>query len=412
MSENAPLIGILTPFTFPRSYQLPWSRYSQLPPIATDDVEDDLDFGFDMDDILAGSSPSRRISFSTSSERDTPFVRPPVRLFAPRVQPQKLHKSVSPLSSAFVGSDKPRPTEVQIDRTHSPAPISTERSASPARQHTRTPSLRAASPPETRVGAQIDDDALPPSSPLSSPLSSPSRPGPSDPSFRSKTPAQELQESDLTLPPSSPIPIPSTPLRDTSVGMDLFASPPSPTLDALRITSRVALRSLLNPVSIPIRTSVSVTPPPMPSPALSLPIASPSEVKLDVNEPSGDVPMNTSDIPEADEDVTPLVLDASPVDFKVEIVEEMAGFNAVAERAEVVAEVLVCITCYDLRYGTLITLSVPDFYLCTCVACPLSRYLPCAYTCFHAGSRYAFVALISSTIFYPRRPRWGCRRRY
>ena len=34
---------------------------------------------------------------------------------------------------------------------------------------------------------------------------------------------------------------------DGDVEMELFDSPPSPTLDALRITSRAALRALMNP---------------------------------------------------------------------------------------------------------------------------------------------------------------------
>ncbi|KAI0646010.1 hypothetical protein C8Q79DRAFT_927083 [Trametes meyenii] len=44
---------------------------------ADDDIEDAYGFALDMDGITGVSSPSRRVSFTTSSERDRPFVRPP-----------------------------------------------------------------------------------------------------------------------------------------------------------------------------------------------------------------------------------------------------------------------------------------------------------------------------------------------
>ena len=136
------------------------------------------------------------------------------------------------------------------------------------------------------------DDVLPPSSPLaSSPLSSPSRPA---------RPATSARARD-SLPPSSPIPVPvpQTPSRgvdaDEDVEMELFDSPPSPTLDALRITSRAALRALMNPAR-----------------DLVLPPA-PSVSAVDVEE---DVPIAEEDAPIVEETVT--IADVVAVDVVAE----------------------------------------------------------------------------------------------
>ena len=63
-----------------------------------DDIEDYGGFSLDLDDILGlpESSPSHRISFTTSSERDRPFVRPPCQ--TPRASSAKGCGHASPFS--------------------------------------------------------------------------------------------------------------------------------------------------------------------------------------------------------------------------------------------------------------------------------------------------------------------------
>lgn len=311
-----------------------------------DEHEDIEDYGFalDLDDLLAGpgSSPSRRISFTTSSERDTPFVRlPPVP-----VKPRARHKRMAsrarslPDGRATQGSGpkettttatvarpaKPRPHNLNLHlqphtRTHSPAPqrhptdlpVARTRAARIAR--TRTCSSRAASveqavatraPSNTHSGSGANDDraehdvdaddALPPSSPIApspsasaSPLSSPSRPSPDT--------ATPSAARDPSLPPSSPIRAPRTPPpRNADAGseaeaemMELVASPPSPTLDALRITSRVAVRALLNPMPEPVFTPGPPTPG---SEVVSAPTLPDPEAEAEAEaEPMEDVPV-------------------------------------------------------------------------------------------------------------------------
>ena len=179
------------------------------------------------------------------------------------------------------------------------------------------------------------DDVLPPSSPLaSSPLSSPSRPA------RPATPARARD----SLPPSSPIPVPvpQTPSReadaDEDVVMELFDSPPSPTLNALRITSRAALRALMNPARdlvLPPAPSVSaVDVEDVPIAEEDAPIVEETVTIADVVA----VDVVAEDRIEGDGDVTPLVLgDAEP-----------ASEQPVTQEAVQIAEVMEVKGCQTL----------------------------------------------------------------
>ncbi|RDX41105.1 hypothetical protein OH76DRAFT_253985 [Lentinus brumalis] len=324
-----------------------------------DDIED-YALGFDLDDLLAGSSPSRRISFNTSDERDKPFVRPP-----PKLKPLVASTSTStasspePLHPRIDGRAVTRPRAAELrardiqgesERTRASAPlVPLPPSATPicarSRTRTRSPAVSAPASPEHADA----DDVLPPSSPIaSSPLSSPTR--------------SSERESD-SLPPSSPIPIPTpqTPPRqaDEDVEMEmemdeLFASPPSPTLDALRITSRVALRALMNPApDLVLPHAVECVPAAAAPERLRLPVVSAAaeeavpvaEEDVPVVEEKMDVEVEVEDRIEGDGDVTPLVLgeaeepvEEAEVDV-VEIVEEEVQILGPAEEAvESIAE--------------------------------------------------------------------------
>ncbi len=81
---------------------------------------------------------------------------------------------------------------------------------------------------------------------------------------------------------------------------DLVASPPSPTLDALRITSRVSVRSLLNPAPEPVPVAElddDVLP------QLEMPI---DDIRVEAEAEDDGADEKTVSIP--DGDVTPLVL--------------------------------------------------------------------------------------------------------
>ncbi|KAH9859153.1 hypothetical protein C2E23DRAFT_686635, partial [Lenzites betulinus] len=197
-----------------------------------DEIEDSYGFALDMDGILGASSPSRRVSFTTSSERDRPFVRPPQPVPSkPRTQTRT--KKICIAAPALLRPENPRPRTPLGVPEPALSPETPRRPSTPVR------------PPEKDA-----DDALPPSSPIESPLSSPLSSPAKDGGSPERDPAR-----DLSLPPSSPIAIPCTPARDghngTEMEMDFMPSPPSPTLDALRITSRVSLRQLLNPMPEP-----------------------------------------------------------------------------------------------------------------------------------------------------------------
>ena len=119
--------------------------------------------------------------------------------------------------------------------------------------------------------------------------------------------------------------------------MEIFASPPSPTLDALRITSRVAVRALLNPVSIPVRTSLSISPSPVPSP-IAIKHAPVVEVTPALDQPilelvETDVNMDFDDMVETNGDVTPLTLDEPQ---KEEPLVDVEGIDKAIEAAEVI----------------------------------------------------------------------------
>ncbi|KAI0630052.1 hypothetical protein C8Q77DRAFT_1028589, partial [Trametes polyzona] len=211
-----------------------------------DDLEDAYGFALDMDGILGASSPSRRVSFTTSSERDRPFVRPPApRPVKPRAQKRSKTAPTETLTAppALAQPENPRTpldsTESAATRWSALPQDAPRRPSTPVRPRTRSGSPSARPPV---VVAKDVDDILPPSSPISSPVSSPL-----------STPAKDREPcADTTLPPSSPIAIPHTPKQEKmmvmDLGFDLTPSPPSPTLDALRITSRVSVRALLNPL--------------------------------------------------------------------------------------------------------------------------------------------------------------------
>ncbi|KAI0744348.1 hypothetical protein C8Q80DRAFT_892145 [Daedaleopsis nitida] len=280
-----------------------------------DDDDDIEDYGFDLDDLLSGSSPSRRVSFTTSSERDRPCIRTPVKPKAPafRPLPHLTHGPGSVTSPpTTLGSAKPRNSDLlPAENTRLSAPPLVQLPVTPIRPRTRTPSPRAVSAPRENDSADIDvNDGLPPSSPiasspLSSPLSSPARP--SDETVRPVTPDPAR---DSSLPPSSPIPVPCTPPRDlqreAEMEMDLIASPPSPTLDVLRITSRVSVRALLNP----------------PAPALTPPVTD-SDSAMD-------------DVPIADHDDVQVDVDATPPDEQIEVDADVAPL-ALDEARELVS---------------------------------------------------------------------------
>ena len=83
-----------------------------------DDIEDAFGFALDMDDILGGSSPSRRVSFTTSSERDRPFVRPPAPLLMkPRAQTRakKAPASTAAPVATPAPPENPRAMTVETD---------------------------------------------------------------------------------------------------------------------------------------------------------------------------------------------------------------------------------------------------------------------------------------------------------
>ncbi|TFK80725.1 hypothetical protein K466DRAFT_368197 [Polyporus arcularius HHB13444] len=288
-----------------------------------DDIED-YALGFDLDDLLAGSSPSRRISFNTSDERDKPFVRPP-----PKLKPLVASTSTStasspePLHPRIDGRAVTRPRAAELrardiqgesERTRASAPlVPLPPSATPicARRRTRTrsPAVSAPASPEHADADADADDVLPPSSPIaSSPLSSPSR-------------ASERERESESLPPSSPIPIPTpqTPPRqaDGDVEMEmeeLFASPPSPTLDALRITSRVALRALMNPApDLVLPHAAECVPAAAAAPERLSAVSAAAEEEVSVAEEHVPVVKEKMDFEvedriEGDGDVTPLVL--------------------------------------------------------------------------------------------------------
>ncbi|KAI1787456.1 hypothetical protein LXA43DRAFT_1098280 [Ganoderma leucocontextum] len=317
-----------------------------------DEDEDDIeDYGFalDLDDILTGSSPTRRISFTTSSERDRPFMRSPVKPRLPRSRalPNDTATRPFPTSSATTSSIPVeltlRPREAQCDSTRTSAapadiPLPLAAPATPIRARSDP---RHVAPPFPSMGGTADadlDDTLPPSSPivspLSSPLSTPSTSRPSDSGCgsdsshtvrRATPPGEDRQQlhSDLTLPPSSPNPVPYTPARSSDTkreddGMDmemdldladLVASPPSPTLDALRITSRVAVRALLNPAPPPVSAPLPV-PESIPDfvddvlPQLEMPNEGEIEVEAETEVEGAEEKM----VSILDGDVTPLVL--------------------------------------------------------------------------------------------------------
>ncbi|KAI0762172.1 hypothetical protein BD413DRAFT_219013 [Trametes elegans] len=224
-----------------------------------DDIEDTFGFALDMDDILGRSSPSRRVSFTTSSERDRPFVRPPAPPpMKPRAQTRakKAPASTSVPVATPAPPENPRAMTVETDGSStSIVRVSALPQEMPPRPSTPTrPRTRLASPVvrAPAVAEDVDLDALPPSSPIASPLSSPL----SSP-VKSREQLLREQHTDGSLPPSSPIPIPRSPVREAegdmdSLEFDLVPSPPSPTLDALRITSRIAVRALLNPSPDPV----------------------------------------------------------------------------------------------------------------------------------------------------------------
>ncbi|RDX41102.1 hypothetical protein OH76DRAFT_1561782 [Lentinus brumalis] len=331
-----------------------------------DDDIDDYALGFDLDALLAGSSPSRRISFNTSDERDKPFVRPPPKLKPPVAStstststassPEPLHPRIDGRAVTGPPAAELRARDIQgeSERTRASAPlVSLPPSATPicarSRTRTRSPAVSAPASP-AHADADVDaDDALPPSSPIaSSPLSSPTR--------------SSERESE-SLPPSSPIPIPTpqTPPRqaaeDVEMEMEeLFASPPSPTLDALRITSRVALRALMNPAPNLVLPRPSVDPGPAAVPErVRLPAVSAAaeseedvpvaEEDVPVVEEKMDVEVEVEDRIDGDGDVTPLVLgeaeqpvEEAEVDV-VEIVEEEVQILGPAEESvESIAE--------------------------------------------------------------------------
>ncbi|OJT05255.1 hypothetical protein TRAPUB_3919 [Trametes pubescens] len=201
-----------------------------------------------MDGILGASSPSRRVSFTTSSERDRPFVRPFVSKPKPVAIKSRATKKVSSTLTADPAPTTPENPRKRLDLAEGvdervPA-LSQEPPrcpSTPVRPRTRSRSSSARAPV---VHEKDADDVLPPSSPISSPLSSPLSSPVKDGDSRE-------QERDSSLPPSSPIPIPRSPVQENERSMvefDMTPSPPSPTLDALRITSRVSVWALLNPM--------------------------------------------------------------------------------------------------------------------------------------------------------------------
>ncbi|EIW63659.1 uncharacterized protein TRAVEDRAFT_17927 [Trametes versicolor FP-101664 SS1] len=194
-----------------------------------DDFEDTHGFALDMDGILGASSPSRRVSFTTSSERDRPFVRP----FVPKPRPVAVKTRAKKAPAALAADPAPTTPENPRERLDVAEGVAE-----------RVPALSQAPPRCPSTPEKDADDVLPPSSPISSPLSSPLSSPVKDGDSRE-------QERDLSLPPSSPIPIPRSPVQDNERSMvefDMTPSPPSPTLDALRITSRVSVWALLNPM--------------------------------------------------------------------------------------------------------------------------------------------------------------------
>lgn len=212
-----------------------------------DDFEDTHGFALDMDGILGASSPSRRVSFTTSSERDRPFVRP----FVPKPRPVAVKTRAKKAPAALAADPAPTTPENPRERLDVAEGVAERVPAlsqapprcpsTPVRPRTRSRSSSARAPVVQEKDA---DDVLPPSSPISSPLSSPLSSPVKDGDSRE-------EERDSSLPPSSPIPIPRSPVQDNERSMvefDMTPSPPSPTLDALRITSRVSVWALLNPM--------------------------------------------------------------------------------------------------------------------------------------------------------------------
>lgn len=269
-------------------------------PDADDDFEDTHGFALDMDGILGASSPSRRVSFTTSSERDRPFVRP----FVPKPRPvavkTRAKKAAATLTAdpALTTAENSRERLDVAERVPALSQAPPRCPSTPVRPRTRSRSSSARAP---AVQEKDADDVLPPSSPISSPLSSPLSSPVRDGDSRE-------QERDSSLPPSSPIPIPRSPVQDNDRSMvefDLTPSPPSPTLDALRITSRVSVWALLNPM------------PDSPQPAAFKAVSSELVVQIETSR-EGSTALVT------DGDVTPLALGEAEADITIvaEVVDD------------------------------------------------------------------------------------------
>ncbi|KAI9067522.1 hypothetical protein FKP32DRAFT_1672973, partial [Trametes sanguinea] len=230
-----------------------------------DEMEDSYGFALDMDGILGVSSPSRRVSFTTSSERDRPFIRPHPPSPSKRRMQARAQKALTVSTAitpmlALTDSSRTTPSTIAHPSPTAPEPVcalsqeTPRRPSTPVRPRTQSCSASVARP--TTAVENYDD--LPPSSPimssLSSPLTSP---------VKHDVPSV-ARETSGSLPPSSPIPIPRSPTHSIEMAVeafDLTPSPPSPTLDALRITSRVSVRALLNPVPEPYSAPSHVPPP-------------------------------------------------------------------------------------------------------------------------------------------------------
>ncbi|OSC96763.1 hypothetical protein PYCCODRAFT_1428924 [Trametes coccinea BRFM310] len=262
-----------------------------------DEMEDSYGFALDMDGILGASSPSRRVSFTTSSERDRPFIRPHPpspskrRMQARAQKALTVSTAVTPMP-ALTDSSRTSPSTI-ANPSPTAEPVSALSLETPRRPSTPVrPDAHSRTVSVTRPTTAADDyDDLPPSSPILSPLSSPLT---SPVKYDEACVARKTSES---LPPSSPIPIPRSPACSVEMAveaLDFTPSPPSPTLDALRITSRVSVRALLNPV-------------PEPSPRLS-PIA---------RAPAEENEQNSLEVPVADEDVSLLNLNERSAEHTV-----------------------------------------------------------------------------------------------
>ncbi|CDO76224.1 hypothetical protein BN946_scf184894.g13 [Trametes cinnabarina] len=247
-----------------------------------------------MDGILGVSSPSRRVSFTTSSERDRPFVRP----HPPSPTKRRVHARAQKALLATTGvipkleiANSLHPSASTTAKVSPTAPEvvcallqeAPQRPIAPVRTRIQ---LRSAFASGHATVAEESDD-LPPSSPIASPLSSPLT------SPVEHNQISHARENEGSLPPSSPIAIPRSPARYvTAAGdYDLTPSPPSPTLDALRITSRVSVRALLNPTPEPCppqSSSASSKGNEEPTP-VDIPVADEDVVPLDLSDPSAEI---------------------------------------------------------------------------------------------------------------------------